>query len=72
MIIYKRLLSVNNKYLGFNPKKKKTNERRIQKKTAQSSETVEYTDCISAEAYDSPNERPAYDTKPSQPCRLGL
>ena len=26
---------------------------------------VEYTDCISAEGSDSPNEYPGYDTKPS-------
>ena len=32
---------------------------------SQSAGAVEYTDCISAEEYDSPNENPAYDTKQS-------
>ena len=32
---------------------------------AQSAWTVEYTDCISAKALDSPNECPGYDTKQS-------
>ena len=32
---------------------------------AQSAETVEYTDCISAEGWYSPNEYPRYDTKQS-------
>ena len=30
---------------------------------AQLSRVVEYTDCFSAEGYDSPNECPDYDTK---------
>ena len=30
---------------------------------AQSAGTVEYTDCFSAEGYDSPNECPVNDTK---------
>ena len=32
---------------------------------AQSVQAVEYTDCISAEEYDSPNECPRYDTRQS-------
>ena len=32
---------------------------------AQSAGTIEYTDCISAEESDSPNECPGYDTKQS-------
>ena len=32
---------------------------------AQSAEAVEYTDCNSAEEYDSPNKSPGYDTKQS-------
>ena len=32
---------------------------------AQSAGTVEYTDCISAEAWDSSSECPGYDTKQS-------
>ena len=39
---------------------------------AQSADAAEYTNCISAEGYDSPNICPGYDTKPSQPSRLGL
>ena len=33
--------------------------------TAQSAEAVEYTDCISAEEYNSSNECPGYDIKQS-------
>ena len=32
---------------------------------AQSAEAAEYTDCISAKRYDSPNECPGYNTKQS-------
>ena len=36
-----------------------------QTRMAQSAGDVEYTDCFSAEAWDSPNDRPRYDTTQS-------
>ena len=39
--------------------------KRDQRKLAQAAGAAEYTDCISAEGLDSPNECPRYDTKRS-------
>ena len=39
---------------------------------AQSAEAVEFTDCISAEGRDFPNECPAYDTKKSDSEAPGM
>ena len=40
-------------------------ERPLTSHLTQSTGAAEYTDCISAEGKDSPNECPGYDTKPS-------
>ena len=58
--------------IGSLNKKKSRENLNVGKNVAQSTGAVQYTDCISAEEYNSSNKRPIYDTKQSDDAAPGM